>query len=126
VSKHDTERVFKEMRSLSKSSRRLSSETGLRQVAIEQPNIKNYVQCLSFKPMIQLQEFRIAIWFRGSAREKVYGLDYLFFKDEPRFHLSGYINRQNSRIWNMNCTKIPCFRQRLVFGKGRNCGTIVL
>jgi hypothetical protein len=65
VSTHDTDRIFEELRnlSLSKSSRRLSRESGLRQVGIEQPKSKNHVQLLSFKPVILLQEFRIATGF---------------------------------------------------------------
>jgi len=34
------------------------------------------------------------------SQEGVYVLDNLFFTDEARFHLSGYINSQNSGIWS--------------------------
>jgi hypothetical protein len=39
-------------------------------------------------------------WFAHFIREGVDILDEVFYSDEARFHLSGYVNSQNSRIWS--------------------------
>ena len=38
-------------------------------------------------------------WFQTLLRENPGILDYTWFSDEAWFHLSGYVNSQNSRIW---------------------------
>jgi hypothetical protein len=56
-------------------------------------------KCISFKPVIHLQDFSIAICFVILC-VKQFALDMLLFMDEAWFHLNGYINNQNSRIWS--------------------------
>lgn len=46
------------------------------------------------------------------SQEEIYVLDNLFFTDEARFHLSGYINSQNNGIWSakiITCTAWKSF-----------------
>ena len=38
-------------------------------------------------------------WFLGLIHKNVSTLDKTFFTDEAWFHLNGYINSQNTRIW---------------------------
>ena len=38
-------------------------------------------------------------WFQTILKENPGILDYTWFSDEAWFHLSGYVNSQNSRIW---------------------------
>lgn len=39
-------------------------------------------------------------WFKNNVADRVENLPIIFFSDEAWFHLSGYINSQNYRIWS--------------------------
>jgi hypothetical protein len=54
---------------------------------------------MSFKPVMHLQEFNISIRFVILCMKQPV-LDSLLLMDEARFHLSGYSNNQNGRIWS--------------------------
>lgn len=41
-------------------------------------------------------------WFRNQFGENVGNMETIFFSDEAWFHLSGYVNAQNYRIWSAN------------------------
>lgn len=43
---------------------------------------------------------RYCQWLKWFTRNTVCALDNLFFSDEAWFHLSGYVNSQNSRYWS--------------------------
>ena len=58
-------------------------------------------------------------WFNRFIKENMADvLDVTFFTDEAWFHLSGYVNSQNSRLWSSDnspvCTKHPYMIRRLV------------
>jgi hypothetical protein len=38
-------------------------------------------------------------WFKNLIRDNIGVLDQVFFTDKAWFHLSGYVNSQNYRIW---------------------------
>ncbi|PNF32022.1 hypothetical protein B7P43_G06549 [Cryptotermes secundus] len=42
---------------------------------------------------------RHCLWFREFVHDNPRILDITWFSDEAWFHLSGYVNAQNSRIW---------------------------
>jgi len=44
------------------------------------------------------------------SQEGIYVLDNLFFTDEARFHLSGYINSQNSGTWSAKKNHMYCMK----------------
>jgi hypothetical protein len=48
-------------------------------------------------------------------------LEKTFFSDEAWFHLSGYVNSQNMRIWSTKNLHVyveaPCIRKKLAFGQ---------
>jgi len=47
----------------------------------------------------QVKRVAYCRWFQTHLKENPGILDYTWFSDEAWFHLSGYVNSQNSRIW---------------------------
>jgi hypothetical protein len=76
-------------------------------------------QTAEFKSVINLKKLikrkmRYYRWIRQFVRNGVDILQNVFFSDEAWFHLSGYLNSQNSRFWSseiptcfMKCQYIP-------------------
>lgn len=89
-----------------KSVRRLAQEIGA-----SRGSTHNALRALHFhayrvkmvqemKPLDNEKRFRYCQWFKRFIRNNINILDKTFFSDEAWFHLSGYVNGQNSRFWS--------------------------
>jgi len=89
----------------SKSLRRLSQETNLpyskRQRAAKKAKLRAYrVSCVQDgHTMDHEKSVQFCLWIKDFLTQNPGILDVTFFTDEARFHLSGYVNSQNTRIW---------------------------
>ena len=89
----------------SKLLRRLSQETTLPystcQRAANKANLRPYrVSCVQeLLPMDHEKRVRFCLLIKDFLTQNPGLLDVTFFTDEARFHLSGYVNSQNKRIW---------------------------
>jgi len=88
-----------------KSLRRLSQELGFSRSACQRAvkKAKLHAYCISvvhgLKEPDQVKRVAYCLWFQTLLKENPGILDYTWFSDKAWFHLTGYINSQNSRIW---------------------------
>jgi len=88
-----------------KSLRRISQESGLSRSTCQRAAKKSKLHACRTSVLHELKEpdqvKRVAYcrWFQTHLKENPGILDYAWFSDEAWFHLSGYVNSQNSRIW---------------------------
>jgi len=88
-----------------KSLRRLSQETNLPystcQRAAKKAKTHAYrVSCVQeLHPMHHEKRVRFCLWIKDFLTQNPGILDVTFFTDEAWFHLSGYVNSQNTCIW---------------------------
>jgi len=88
-----------------KSLRRLSQESGLSRSTCKRAAKKAKLHAYRISVLHELKEpdqvKRVADcrWFQTHLKKNPGILDYTWFLDEAWFHLSGYVNSQNSRIW---------------------------
>jgi len=109
-----------------KSLHRISQESGLSRSTCQHAAKKAKLHAYRISVVHELKEpdqvKRVAHcqWFQTFLKENPGILDYTRFSDEAWFHLLGYINSQNSRIWtseNPNAIREnPLIQRRLVFG----------
>ena len=92
----------------SKSVRKISSEAGLKRSSVHvilTSDLKMYpykVQVVhGLKDGDPERRLLYCQWFLNKARETPEFLDSVFFSDEATFHLSGQVNRQNTRFWGL-------------------------
>jgi hypothetical protein len=52
-------------------------------------------------------------WFQTLTDENTGILDYAWFSDEACFHLSGYVNSQNTRLWGSALFEEPLHSQKV-------------
>jgi len=89
----------------SKSLRRLSQETDLpysaSQRGAKKAKLRAYrVLCVQkLLPIDHVKRARFCLWFKDFLTQNPGILDFTFFRDKTWFHLSGYANSQNTRIW---------------------------
>jgi len=88
----------------SKSLQRLSQETDLPystcQRAAKKAKLRAYrVSCVQeLLPMVHEKRVRFCLWIKDFLTQNPGILDVTVFTDEAWFHLSGYVNSQNTRI----------------------------
>ncbi|PNF19552.1 hypothetical protein B7P43_G18247 [Cryptotermes secundus] len=88
-----------------KSLRRLSQDTGYSystcQRAAKKANLRPYkiTSVQELGDVDKDKRVRYCLWFREFVQDNPRILDITRFSDEAWFHLSGYVNAQNSRIW---------------------------
>ena len=112
-----------------KSLRRLSQELGLSRSTCQRAAKKAKLHAYRISMLQELKEpdqvkgVAYCRWFQTHLKENPGILDYTWFLDEAWFHLSGYVNSQNSRIWasenpNTIHEEPPFIQRRLVFRVG--------
>ena len=88
-----------------KSLHRLSQESGLSRSTCQRAAKKAKLHACFISVVHELKEHdevkRVAYcrWFQTPLKENLGILDYTSFSDKAWFHLSGYVNSQNSCIW---------------------------
>jgi len=88
-----------------KSLRQLSQESGLSRSTCQHAakKAKLHAYCISvvdeLKQPDQVKRVAYCRWFQTLLKVNPGILDYTWFSDKAWFHLSGYVNSQNSRIW---------------------------
>jgi len=77
------------------------SRTSLRRILNKDLGMKPYkVQLLQeLKPHDHPMRFRFAQWNEQRLVENEHFYRKIIFSDEAHFHLDGYVNKQNCRIW---------------------------
>ncbi|KDR23996.1 hypothetical protein L798_07935 [Zootermopsis nevadensis] len=89
-----------------KSLTRLAQQTGLSYGTTQRCTRRLKLVPYRIHTMHELKEpdkgkrLQYCEWFRELVRDGVGILDNIFFTDEAWFHLSGYVNSQNSRFWS--------------------------
>lgn len=89
--------------SLRKVSAQLQISYGSAQKAMKKLHLRAYhVRCVQeLKELDKRKRLDYCTWFRAFVdNHGIAKLDRVFFSDEAWFHLSGYVNSQNSRIWS--------------------------
>ena len=95
----------RQLASPKKSLRRLLQESWLSRSTCQRSAKKAKLHAYHISVVHELKEpdqvKRVAQcrWFQTILQENPGILDYTWFSDEEWFHLSGYVNSQNSRIW---------------------------
>ncbi|PNF41083.1 hypothetical protein B7P43_G06225 [Cryptotermes secundus] len=93
------------LQSPKKSLRRLSQKTGYSystcQRAAKKANLRPYkiTSVQELGDVDKDKRVRYCLWFREFVHDNPRILDITWFSDEAWFHLSGYVNAQNSGIW---------------------------
>lgn len=94
------------IRSPKKSLRKLSTQIGLSYGSVHKATKLLKLHPYRINVTHQLQEpdkekrMQYCHWFKTFIRNDISVLDKVFFSDEAWFHLSGYVNSQNYRIWS--------------------------
>lgn len=95
------------LQSPSKSLRRLSTHSQISYGSAQKAMKKLHLRAYHVRSVQELKEpdkqkrLLYCRWFRSFVDTKgIVQLDRVFFTDEAWFHLSGYVNSQNTRIWS--------------------------